>query len=119
MTLRSAGVEQRDEPLRDLGRQLFEQRGAVVGLELVDQRRHALGAEAGDQALLLLGVEVAEDVGGEVARQQAEDQRRLVLLEALDEVGDVGRLELQQRRAQLVVAALREQLPDIRAQKRC
>ena len=76
-----------------------------------------LGAEAGDQALLLLGVEVAEDVGREVARQQAEHQRRLILLEALDQLGDVGRLELEQRLAQLVVAALRQQLPDIRAQK--
>jgi hypothetical protein len=41
----------------------------------------------------------------------------LVFLEAFDELGDIRRLEVEQRLAQLIVAALGQQLPDIRAQK--
>jgi hypothetical protein len=106
--------QQRDEPLRDLGGHLLEERGAVVGVELVDQGRHPLGAEAGDQALLAVRLEMAEDLGGEVARQQPEDEGRLVLFQPFDEVGDVGGLQFQERSAQPIEAALLEQLPDLR-----
>ena len=101
MILRSAGRQQGDEALGDLGRQLLEQRRAVVGLHFVDERRDALVAEVGDEALLLLGVEVTQDLRRQIARQQAKDQGGLILLEAVDEIGDIGRVELQQRLAQL------------------
>ena len=72
------GRKQRQHLRNGRARQLFQERGAVVGRHLIEDAGRLLGAEGLEHPLLLLGREVTHHFGGLRLRQQPEDDRLLV-----------------------------------------
>ena len=95
------GGEQGEHLLGDRGGQLLEQVGAVIRRHVVEDRGDLVPGQRLEQALLGLGLEVLEHLGGLVTPQNAEGDRLILVLQRLDGVRRVRRLEVGEQLAKL------------------
>ena len=92
----------------------------VARAEFRIHRAHLLVRERGDQLFLMVGRQIGEDLAGDLLRQQAEDERVLLRRERHDEIGDVRRVQLDQRIAEALPILMRDCLPKLLVEReRC
>ena len=85
--------QQRQQVLRDVGRQLSEEQRPIVVRHVVEHGGDVLLPHGFHQRFLRRGREVFEDVGGEFARQHSECEDLVARLEVLHRLGDLDRPE--------------------------
>ena len=83
-----------DELLLLLLGQVGQDVGGLVGLHLLEDVRDLLLGGRLDQGELELGVDLLEGLGGRLQVQHLEDRRPVGLVQLLDDVGEVRRVEL-------------------------
>ena len=93
---RSSGSHLGEDFLRRIGRHVAQQVGSGVGIHLLHDVGGAVGIERAENRDLHLGIDLLQGFGGDLFVEGLEDGFALGWGQVLDNVGDVGGMQLGQ-----------------------